>query len=224
MQQFQDITSFLETIPHGVRLVAVSKTRTPEEIMEAYNEGHRIFGENRVQELMEKRGMLPGDIQWHMVGHLQSNKVKYIAPFIQLIHSIDSAKLLGVVDREAEKNERVIDCLLQVHIAREETKFGFDGQEVRELLQSGDLEKLEHIRITGLMGMATFTGDLDRVREEFAYLKSLFDELRSGLVRHPEHFTELSMGMSGDFRIAIEEGSTMIRIGTLIFGPRACRI
>ncbi len=224
MQTFENIPSFLKTIPSGVSLVAVSKTRTPEEIMDAYNSGHRIFGENRVQELVDKHKILPGDIQWHMVGHLQSNKVKYIAPFVHVIHSIDSVKLLQVIDREAAKHGRVIDCLLQVHIATEETKFGFDAQEVREILHSDVLGELAHVRITGLMGMATFTEDMDLVRKEFASLKGLFDELQKGHIRDLEHFTEISMGMSGDYRIAIEEGSTIIRIGTLIFGPRACRI
>ena len=223
MQTFQNIPSFLKTIPVGVSLVAVSKTRSPEEIMEAYNSGHRVFGENRVQELIEKHEILPGDIQWHMVGHLQSNKVKYIAPFVHVIHSIDSMKLLRVIDREAAKHNRIIDCLLQVHIAAEETKFGFNAQEIREILLSDILEELAHVRITGLMGMATFTEDMDLVRKEFAYLKGLFDELGRGQIRDVEHFTEISMGMSGDYEIAIEEGSTMIRIGTLIFGPRACR-
>ena len=223
MQPFQNIPSFLETIPPGVSLVVVSKTRSPEEIMEAYNAGHRIFGENRVQELTEKHQVLPDDIQWHMVGHLQTNKVKYIASFVHLIHSVDSQKLLRVIDREAEKHGRVIDRLLQVHIAREETKYGFDGQEIRDLLQSRELEELGHVRLTGLMGMATFTDDMDVVREEFAYLKNLFDEIRTSHISQPGHFTVLSMGMSGDYEIAIEEGSTMIRIGTLIFGPRACR-
>jgi len=191
--------------------------------MEAYNSGHRIFGENRVQELVDKHEILPGDIQWHMVGHLQSNKVKFIAPFVHVIHSIDSLKLLQVIDREASKNNRVINCLLQVHIASEETKYGFDTQEIREIMQSDELKGISNVRITGLMGMATFTEDMDLVRKEFAGLKRLFDELRSGHIRDREHFSEISMGMSGDYQIAIEEGSTMIRIGTLIFGPRACR-
>ena len=210
-------------IPENVSIIAISKRKPVEDILEAYNAGHRIFGENRVQELIEKQPWLPSDIQWHMVGHLQTNKVKYIAPFVHLIHSVDSQKLLRVIDREAEKHGRVIDCLLQVHIAREETKYGFDGQEIRDLLQSRELEELGHVRLTGLMGMATFTDDMDVVREEFAYLKNLFDEIRTSHISIPGHFTVLSMGMSGDYEIAIEEGSTMIRIGTLIFGPRACR-
>jgi len=224
MQASQDIISFLGNLPEGITLVAVSKTRTPEEIMELYDSGHRIFGENRVQELTEKQKSLPDDIEWHMVGHLQSNKVKYIASFIHMIHSIDSLKLLRVVDKEARKNNRIINCLLQVHIATEETKFGFDADELKEMLQSDVLLELDHIRICGLMGMATFTGNMDQVRKEFAGLKALFEELKRGYVRDPDQFTEISMGMSGDYEIAMEEGSTIIRIGTLLFGPRSCRI
>lgn len=216
----QDIRDLLDSIPSGVTPVVVSKTRTDEEIRRIYNLGHRIFGENRVQELVEKRDRLPEDIEWHMVGHLQSNKVKYIAPFISMIHSIDSPKLLRIVDKEAGKYGRVIPCLLQVHIASEETKFGFDSNGIRELMRSDAAHRMEHVRISGLMGMASFTEDEVKVRNEFRNLKMLYEDLKDSEAQAARGFSVLSMGMSGDYRIAMEEGSSMIRIGTLVFGPR----
>lgn len=212
----QNVQHLRESLPSGVQLVAVSKTRTEEEILEAYHAGQRIFGENKVQEMVRKWETLPRDIQWHMVGHLQRNKVKYIAGFVSLIHGVDSTRLLREIDKRAEEHGRVIDCLLQVHIARESTKFGFDDSELRALLREGLPGELPHVRVRGLMGMATFTEDSGQVRREFRHLKSLFDELLAGV---PGADT-LSMGMSGDYRIAIEEGSTMVRIGSSIFGAR----
>jgi len=202
------------------RLVAVSKTKTTEEIMEAYQAGQRIFGENKVQELTEKQPRLPDDIQWHFIGHLQTNKVKYIAPFVHLIHSADSLKLLQAIDREGEKNNRVIKCLLQFHIADEETKFGFDPEEATNTLLSEEFRKLKFTEICGVMGMATFTDREDQVRHEFRSLKQIFGQMKQGFFKDKPGFCEISMGMSGDYPLAIEEGSTMVRIGSLIFGER----
>ncbi len=216
----KNITTILDRLPGTVKLVAISKMKSEDEIMEAYQAGHRVFGENKVQELLRKQEVLPGDIEWHMVGHLQSNKVKYIATFVHLIQSVDSLKLLKVINKEAAKNNRRIDCLLQVHIAREETKFGFSNEEVVEFLDSKDREELKFIRITGLMGMATFTDDRDLIRSEFKSLKTFFDAIKKSYFEEEPSFKELSMGMSGDYTIAIEEGSTMVRIGSLIFGER----
>ena len=199
----------------GVKLVAVSKTKPVKDILELYNIGHHDFGENYVQELVEKAKQLPADIRWHFIGHLQTNKVKLIAPFVQLIHGVDSLKLLKEIDRQAEKYNRVIDCLLQVHIAQEETKFGLNETELNELLNEAT-EKIQYARICGLMGMASLTDDMGKVRREFQYLKTLFDKLR--VPGSPPHI--LSMGMSSDYKIAIEEGSTMVRIGSLLFGER----
>lgn len=202
------------------RLVAISKTKTDEEIMEAYQAGQRIFGENKVKELTDKYERLPKDIEWHMVGHLQTNKVKYIAPFIALIHSVDSWKLLKEINNQALKNDRQISCLLQVHIAEEESKYGLSREELFSILTSGSLIDLENIRISGLMGMATFTDDQEKVRKEFRYLKSIFDEI-SEKIKYPHiEMKELSMGMTGDYQIALEEGSTLVRIGTAVFGER----
>ena len=206
--------------PKNVTLVAVSKTKPNEAILEMYNEGQRDFGENRVQELTAKYEALPKDIQWHAIGHLQTNKVKYIAPFVTMIHSIDSLKLLKEVDKRAKQNDRIIDCLLQMHIADEESKFGLDKQEVTELLESETYQKFENIRIVGVMGMATFTNDSQQVRQEFRNLKSIFDDLKSTYFNNQDSFKEVSMGMSGDYELAIEEGSTMVRIGSLLFGKR----
>jgi pyridoxal phosphate enzyme (YggS family) len=218
-----NIQKLKSELPSHVTLVAVSKTKPAEAILEAYNEGQRIFGENKVQEMTGKYEQLPKDIQWHLIGHLQSNKIKYIAPFVSLIHSVDSPKLLQEINKQAQKNGRTIDCLLQVHIAKEETKFGMDFEEVRELIHSEELMKLENISIRGLMGMATFTENESVIRNEFSSLAAFFRELRSEIpkseIRNPE-FDILSMGMSGDYRIAIEEGSTMIRVGSSIFGSR----
>ncbi|HLU84806.1 MAG TPA: YggS family pyridoxal phosphate-dependent enzyme [Vicingaceae bacterium] len=204
------------SIPEHVTLVAVSKTKPNEAILEAYQTGQRIFGENKVQELTEKHESLPKDIEWHMIGHLQSNKVKYIAPFVSLIHGVDSFKLLKEINKRAAQNERVINCLLQIHIAEEDTKFGFDEKEVIELIKSEAFQHLKNIKVVGLMGMATFTDDENQIRKEFKSLKKLFDKLQ--ISNH--QFQILSMGMSGDYQIAIEEGSTMIRVGSSIFGER----
>ena len=204
-----------------VTLVAVSKTKPVEAIKKLYDLGHRDFGENYVQELVDKQQQLPQDIRWHFIGHLQSNKVKYVAPFVHLIHGIDSFKLLKEVNKQAKKINRVIDVLLQVHIAEEETKFGFDANELHELLNtnSNELHELKNITIKGLMGMASFTDDREKVRNEFKYLKSLFDNYTQHQTPNIKLQT-LSMGMSGDYAIAVEEGSTMVRIGSLIFGER----
>jgi pyridoxal phosphate enzyme (YggS family) len=203
---------------HHTTLVAVSKTKSVEEIKELYDLGQRDFGENYVQELTEKQSQLPGDIRWHFIGHLQSNKVKQIAPFIHLIQSIDSLKLLQEVNKQAQKNNRIIDCLLQVHIAQEETKFGLDENELKELLDNS-ISEFHNIHITGLMGMASFTDDIEKVRTEFKYLRSIFDK-HAQLQTTNIKLQTLSMGMSSDYTTAIEEGSNMVRIGSLIFGAR----
>ncbi len=207
-------------IPGNVRIIAISKTRSPEQILEVYETGHRFFGENRVQELAEKAAILPEDIQWHMVGHLQTNKVKHIIPIVSLIHSVDSIKLLSVINNESLKINKIQDCLLQVYIAREETKFGFSEDELFSALKSREFAQLYNIRITGLMGMATFTDDTSLVREEFRNLAGIFNKVKKDFFPDRDYFRELSMGMSGDYQIAIEEGSTIVRIGTLIFGER----
>jgi pyridoxal phosphate enzyme (YggS family) len=204
-----------------VTLVAVSKTKPAADIEEMYALGQRDFGENYVQELVEKQALLPSDIQWHFIGHLQSNKVKYIAPFIYLIHGVDSLKLLQTINRQGAMHNRKIRCLLQVHIAVEETKFGLDKTELMNLLHeiSGE-HLLEHVQICGLMGMASFSDDAQKVQSEFRMLKSLFDEVKEKFFYHDDQFSALSMGMSGDYTMAIEEGSTMVRIGSLLFGAR----
>ena len=208
------------SLPSGVSLIAVSKTRSAEEIMEAYNCGHRLFGENKVQELLKKKDILPSDIQWHLIGHLQTNKVKLIASFISVIESVDSIKLLELINQEANKNNRVIDILLQVHIATEETKFGFDTLEIESIDWISVVADLKNVRIRGLMGMASFSSEEQMVRREFKKLKSLFISLREKYFQNIDYFSELSMGMSGDWPIAVEEGSTMIRVGSAIFGQR----
>jgi pyridoxal phosphate enzyme (YggS family) len=209
----------------NVTLVAVSKTKSSEDIKELYDLGQRDFAENYVQELADKYEQLPKDIRWHFIGHLQSNKVKQIASFVQLIHSADSLKLLKEINKQAEKNGRVIDCLLQVHIAQEETKFGLDEHELYELLEtdSDELHELKNVRVTGLMGMASFTDDMNKVRKEFQYLKTVFDKQIKSQTSNLKLQT-LSMGMSADYKIAIEEGSNMVRIGSLLFGERAKNI
>ena len=211
---------FLQNLPPDCQLIAVSKTKPVEAIQEAYDAGQRVFGENKVQELVPKYEALPKDIQWHLIGHLQSNKVKYIAPFVHLIHSIDSFKLLEEVNKQAVKADRTIACLLQLHIAEEETKFGFSEDEVTDLLASAELQKLANIQIAGLMGMATFTEDLEQIRREFRGLRGLYERLKASSLPPNVMMRHLSMGMSSDYRIAIEEGSTMIRVGTAIFGDR----
>ncbi len=215
-----NIISLKKQIPPSVRLVAVSKTRSAEDITEAYNAGHRIFGENRVQELLSKKDELPEDIEWHFIGHLQTNKVKYIVPFINTIQSVDSFKLLKSIDNETKKIKRVVDCLLQFHIALEETKFGFSIDEAVEIMESGSHSRLDYVRLRGVMGMATLTDDMSLVRNEFSKLAGYFQLLKEKYFRDISTFSEISMGMSGDYRIAIEEGSTMVRIGSVIFGSR----
>ncbi len=198
-------------------LVAVSKTRPNADIMDMYQKGQRIFGENRVQELVQKYEDLPKDIAWHMIGHLQRNKVKFIAPFVDLIHSVESIRLLEEIDSQAKKNNRVINCLLQFKIAEEEAKFGMQVNDIKEFLQSDDYNTLQNTNIIGIMGMATFTQDKKQVRNEFRTLQSIFNELKEDIFHSKEDFKEISMGMSGDYKIAIEEGSTMVRIGSLLF-------
>jgi PLP dependent protein len=215
-----NIINLKKQIPPSVRVVAVSKTKSVAEILEAYNTGHRLFGENRVQELLAKKGNLPGDIEWHLIGHLQTNKVKQIVPFISMIHSVDSSRLLHAINSEAEKIKRTVDCLLQFHIATEETKFGFTLEEAEEMLGSDESGRSGYARICGIMGMATFTDNMDLVREEFRKLAGYFRVLRDNYFIHHPHFREISMGMSGDYVTAIEEGSTIVRIGTVIFGER----
>ena len=220
MNVSDNLRKIRSALPEHVNLVAISKGQSIEEILEAYHAGQRLFGENRVQELTTKHPLLPGDIRWHMVGHLQTNKVKYLAGFIDTIQSVDSLKLLQTIDREAGKVSRVIPCLLQIHIALEDTKFGFTAEEAEELAGSSEFRNLHNIRIEGVMGMATFTDDRDQVRSEFRSLREAFLSLRERHFASSRHFRVISMGMSGDFQLAIEEGSTMIRLGTLIFGSR----
>ncbi len=216
----ENLINIKNGIPEGVKLVAVSKTKPIEDILIAYNAGHRLFGENKAQELSSKYPQLPDDIQWHFIGHLQTNKVKYIIPFVSLIHSIDRIKLLREVNKQAAKVNRVVDCLLQFHIATEETKFGLNMEEAVELLSSEEYIKMENIRICGIMGMATNTKDVSVVRNEFRYLREIKKDLKERYFQGSKHFTEISMGMSGDYKIAIEEGSTIVRIGSAIFGER----
>ena len=222
-EAYQQIINELRS--KNVTLVAVSKTKSAEDIKELYDLGQRDFAENYVQELADKYEQLPKDIRWHFIGHLQGNKVKQIASFVQLIHSADSLKLLKEINKQAEKNGRVIDCLLEVHIAQEETKFGLDEHELYELLEtdSDELHELKNVRVTGLMGMASFTDDMNRVRKEFQYLKTVFDEQTKPQTSNLQLQT-LSMGMSADYKIAIEEGSNMVRIGSLLFGERTKNI
>lgn len=208
----ENISVLKSEIGNKAKLVVVSKYRSIEEIELAYNTGQRIFAENRVQALLERKEALPNDIEWHLIGHLQSNKVKYIAPFISCVQSIDSIKLLRVLNKEAQENGRKIDCLLQIHIAEEETKFGMNEEECLEVLQQSKLENLDHINIVGLMGMASFTDNKEQVRAEFTTLKKIYDKLSA-----EEGFTVLSMGMSGDYNIAIECGSNLVRIGSKVF-------
>lgn len=207
----------------GVKLIAVSKTKPIESITEAYEAGQRLFGENMVQELVEKHEKLPKDIEWHLIGHLQTNKVKYIAPFINLIHSVDSLKLLQEINKQALKNNRVIDCLLQLEIADEETKFGLDMAEAIELLRSDEFQELKNVRICGVMGIATLTDNPKMTAEEFYELSTFFKGLKDTFFRKEPAFKEISMGMSGDYKLAIERGSTMIRLGSTIFGGRQAK-
>ena len=218
MIPLQDILKELH--PTHTQLVAVSKTKPIEQILEIYQQGQRVFGENIVQELVPKYEQLPKDIQWHLIGHLQTNKVKYVAPFVAMIESVDSFKILKEIDKQAAKNERVIDCLLEMKIAEEESKYGFTRQEVEDMLRAPEFSALHHIRICGVMGIGTFTEEEDQTRREFRGLKQFFDHLKSTYFAGQQHFREISMGMSDDYRIAIEQGSTMVRIGSLIFGER----
>ena len=215
----KNIQNIREKLPGGCRLIAVTKTHPVELLTEAYNAGQKVFGENKVQEMVEKYEKLPKDIEWHMIGHLQSNKVKYIAPFVSLIHSIDSIKLLTEVNKQAFKIQKVINCLLQIHIALEETKFGFLPDEAKELIGSKELENLKNIKIIGLMGLATNTEDTLQIKKEFKSIKSLFDDIK-GIKKANVDVSELSIGMSSDYFLAIEEGSTLIRVGSAIFGNR----
>ncbi len=211
-----NLNTVRKDLPNHVELVAVSKTKSIEEIMQAYNAGQRIFGENRIQEMTEKWAALPKDISWHMIGHVQRNKVKYMAPYVSLVHGVDSLKLLKELNKQGKKHKRVIPCLLQMHIAREETKFGLDEQELQVLVASNEFREFRNVQVRGLMGMATFTDKEEVIRKEFHELKLMFDALKNIL----PGLDILSMGMSGDYRIAVEEGSTMVRIGSSIFGER----
>lgn len=212
----ENITKIKEDLPDHVALVAVSKTKPNSDVLEAYEGGQKIFGENKVQEMVRKWEDLPEDIEWHMIGHLQRNKVKYMAEFVSLVHGVDSFRLLKEINKQAAKHDRFIDCLLQMHIAEEDTKFGLDEKELQEIIASEEFKNLKNIQIVGLMGMATFTEDNEQIRKEFRQLKSTFDDLKNTL----STVSILSMGMSGDYQIAIEEGSTMVRIGSSIFGVR----
>jgi pyridoxal phosphate enzyme (YggS family) len=209
-----------KSIPENVTLVAVSKTKPVQAIFELYQEGQRVFGENKVQELVDKHEILPKDIQWHMIGHLQSNKVKYIASFIDMIHAVDSLKLLQEINKQARINNRTIDCLLQFHIASEETKYGLSFDEATQLLEEADFMELQNIEICGVMGMASFTKNQEQIHEEFQELEAIFQQIKSHYFKFNPNFKHISMGMSGDYQIAIEEGSTIVRIGSLLFGDR----
>ena len=216
----ENIKQVLSELPEGVRLVAVSKFHPNEAIEEAYSAGQRVFGESKVQEMTAKYESLPKDIEWHFIGHLQTNKIKYIVPYVALIHGVDSYKLLTEINKQAAKAGRMVNCLLQLHIAQEETKFGFSFDECREMLTGDEWKELKNIRICGLMGMATNTDDTSLIKNEFHNIHELFTELKNSVFKGDEYFCELSMGMSHDYPIAIREGSTMIRIGTSIFGER----
>jgi PLP dependent protein len=217
----QNIAAFQEKLKNtDCRLIAVSKTQTNEAILEAYAAGQRLFGENKVQELVAKQEVLPADIEWHLIGHLQTNKVKYIAPFVHTIQSVDSLKLLQEIEKQAAKQNRVINCLLQIYIAEEESKFGLSAEEAKEILQSEGYKALEHVRITGIMGIATNTYSQTQLRKEFRYLRRCFEEIKIEFFQNNPDFKEISMGMSSEYQLAIEEGSTMIRVGSSIFGAR----
>ncbi|MCF6357568.1 MAG: YggS family pyridoxal phosphate-dependent enzyme [Draconibacterium sp.] len=214
------INEIKQSIPASIKLVAVSKTKPNEDIMAAYNVGHKIFGENKVQDLVGKYEALPKDIEWHFIGHPQSNKVKFIAPFIHLIHGVDSLKLLKVINKEGQKNRRIINCLLQFHIAEESTKFGLLHDEANTILASEEFKSLKNIAIAGVMGMATYTDNINQIKKEFGTLKIIFNSLKNEYFSDSKIFSEISMGMSNDYLVAIEEGSTLIRVGSKIFGAR----
>ena len=215
----QNLLKIKSSLPENVTLVAVSKTKPVSDLMEAYEAGQRIFGENKIQEMVDKWEQMPKDIQWHMIGHVQTNKVKFMAPFVSLIHGVDSLKLLEEINKQALKNNRIIDCLLQIHIAEEETKFGLSESELNDVVQSETFKNIENIRIVGLMGMATFTENQQQIKKEFTHLKAIFDKTNQ-LPTSNFKLQTLSMGMSGDYPLAIECGSTMVRIGSSIFGSR----
>lgn len=214
------IQKIKKTIPNHVKLIAVSKTKPTEDILEAYHASHFDFGENKAQDMFQKQEQLPLDIRWHFIGHLQTNKVKFVTPIASLIHSVDSIKLLGEINKHANKNQRIVDCLLQFHIATEESKFGLNLREAKSIIASDFFDLLKNVRIVGVMGMSTLTDDKEFVRKEFKYLKECFDELKNEFYSNVVSFKEISMGMSDDYEIAIEEGSTMVRIGSSIFGAR----
>jgi len=214
------LNRLLREIPGSVKMIAVSKTKSEDTILEAYRAGQRIFGENKVQEMVQKESSLPKDIEWHYIGHLQTNKVKYMAPFVDMIHAVDSLKLLKEINKQAQKNDRIISCLLQMHIAEEQTKFGLSEEELFALLEAPEIKELKNVRICGLMGMATYTDDELQIKKEFHCLWKIFEHVSQEYKTLLAEFSELSMGMSGDYSIAIEEGSTMIRVGSLIFGAR----
>jgi pyridoxal phosphate enzyme (YggS family) len=216
----EKLAEIRKEIPEHVTLIAVSKTKPISDLEEAYKSGQRHFGENKVQEMFEKHEQLPKDIQWHLIGHLQTNKVKYIAPFVHLVHSVDSLKLLKEIDKQAKKNNRIIDCLLQFHIAQEETKFGLSLMEAEALISCQDFKDLKNINIVGVMGMASFSDDVSLIKREFQELNSIFKRLQENYFSKNQNFKEISMGMSGDYALAIEEGSTMVRVGSSIFGGR----
>ena len=216
----ENLARLRKEVPAHVKIVAVSKTKPVEDLMEAYNAGQRVFGENKVQELIAKQPEMPDDVQWHMIGHLQTNKVKYIASYITLIESVDSLRLLKEINKQALKNARVIDCLLQLHIASEESKFGLDLQEAEELIKSEEFTECRNIRFIGVMGMGTFTDEELILRKEFSILRRTFDHLKATYFSNKESFKVISMGMTGDYMIAIDEGSNMVRVGTGIFGSR----
>ena len=220
MSVASEIERFTDELPANVRLVAVSKFHPVEKLMEAYSAGQRIFGESRVQELVQKAQEMPADVQWHFIGHLQTNKVRALLPHVSLIHSVDSERLLDCIDKEAERIGRTVDVLLQIHVAQEEAKFGFTLQEITQLANSGKLTAMSHVRVVGVMAMATNTDDDAEIRREFAEAHHVFYTLKDGCFFGDEHFCELSMGMSDDYRLAIAEGATMVRIGTTIFGAR----
>jgi len=209
-----------DSLPENITLVAVSKTKPVKDLLEAYNAGQRIFGENKVQEMTKKWEQLPKDIQWHMIGHVQTNKVKYMAPFVSLVQGVESLKLLKEINKQAAKNDRIISCLLQIHIAKEETKFGFDTEEVTTILETDTFKSLQNIKVVGLMGMATFTQDKNQIEKEFQQIKTFFDTLKLKQETQNLKLEILSIGMSGDYKIAIKNGSTMVRVGSAIFGER----
>lgn len=216
----KNIQNILSTLPEGVRLVAVSKYHPVEALQEAYDGGQRIFGESKVQEMTAKHEQLPTDIEWHFIGHLQTNKVKYIAPYVSLIHGVDSFKLLCEINRQGQRVGRTIPCLIQLHVAQEETKFGFSLDECRQMLTEGEWSALPYVSIRGLMGMASNTDDMAQVRNEFATLGKFFSQVKTEFFSDKPEFRELSMGMSDDYPIAVEEGSTLVRVGSRIFGNR----